>query len=305
MSNGITRALVGIVRDLTRLTGRGAERAADIERGTARFIRRDVDEKVHADHRGKREIERAGEGLQAPEHGRRTGPTPKAPVRTGLGKDVDALVALSPTLSTAIRDLQAPSLSLAERFTYLPYFPPSGKWKIAYGKGKGTFCEPNSRRITIGPDYARAGAHRVLNALAHEVGHARLSEKYPGLHNLFSREGMTRTEWVRAHYGAQMRQEGEAELTALDVRKEILGNGGPDIYPDYYYGDVYERYERGGISRHEARGEVAKYWGAKTMSTTGETYLSHYGKFYEQMWDQFGGVGHEASDRYRSWFEPL
>ncbi len=68
MSNSITRALVGIVHNLTRLTGRGAERAGDIEKGAARFIKGDVDEKVvHADHRGKREIEQAGEGLQAPE----------------------------------------------------------------------------------------------------------------------------------------------------------------------------------------------------------------------------------------------
>ncbi len=149
------------------------------------------------------------------------------------------------------------------------------------------------------------GADWVARALAHEVGHARLIEKYPGLDNLFSWEGMTRTEWVRAHCGAEMRQEGEAELTALDVRKEILGNGGPDIDPDYYYGDVYERYERGDISRHEARGEIAKYYGAKTMSLTGETYLSHYSKFYERLWFQFGGAGCGASDRYQEWFEPL
>ncbi|MFE9575270.1 hypothetical protein ACFYO1_02705 [Nocardia sp. NPDC006044] len=291
MSNSITRALAGIVHHLTRLTSRGAGGAAELDRNAARSVKRDVDEEVHADHLGKREIEQAGGGPQAPEHGTRTGPTPKTPVRTGLGKDVDEFVALSPTLSTAIRDLQA---------------SPTGKWKITYGEeGKGIFCDTAARRIILDPGYARKGSYRVVYALAHEVGHARLVEKHPGLEDLFYREGMTRIEWVQAQYRCQIRSEGEAELTALDVRKEILNNGGPDIYPDYNYGDVYERYEHGYISRHVARGEIAKYLGARTVNTTGETYTQYYGKFYYQLWDQLEGAGRGAGDRYGEWFEPL
>lgn len=189
----------------------------------------------------------------------------------------------------------------------LPYFPPSGKWKIAYGeKGKGKFCDYPARRIIIDPKIEDTS--ELTYSLAHEVGHARMFEENLGLYGaMISREGMTREKWVWSNCSAHFRCEGEAELTALETWKEILGNGGPDKRPDDAHMKIYEQYERGDISRHEARGKIGQYFATypRSSSEKGETYSTVYEEFYGQLWDKAVGAGGGASERYKSWFEPL
>ncbi len=63
MSNGVTRALGQALSELKRLTRKEAKFLADKTAGTARLVRRDVEEKVYADQRGSHEVEKAGEGM--------------------------------------------------------------------------------------------------------------------------------------------------------------------------------------------------------------------------------------------------
>ncbi|WP_157171065.1 hypothetical protein [Nocardia araoensis] len=64
----MTRILGRVLEDLKRMTRRGAEGAADMPRGAARYVRSDLDEKLHADRHGAYEIRKAGEGLRTQEH---------------------------------------------------------------------------------------------------------------------------------------------------------------------------------------------------------------------------------------------
>ncbi|MBF6182097.1 hypothetical protein [Nocardia otitidiscaviarum] len=60
MSNSVTRALVRILHDLTRLTKRGAEGVTEVDGRVVRILEGDVGAKVHADSTGGREVEQAG-----------------------------------------------------------------------------------------------------------------------------------------------------------------------------------------------------------------------------------------------------
>lgn len=68
MSNGIGRLLALVRDELKRLTRKETEGWRDTEGSATRLVRRDVDEKVHADQRGRHGVDEAGEGLRAPEH---------------------------------------------------------------------------------------------------------------------------------------------------------------------------------------------------------------------------------------------
>ena len=138
------------------------------------------------------------------------GDTPGAAggVTTGLGANIDSLIAKSDTLTNNLQQL-------------LSQKPP---WTIAYGlPGKGTFADRGSGQITVDPNNAGNPA-AVVKLLAHESGHALYT-----LDPLVPRAGLTRAQYVSKNTDRNLRDEGEATLMNAQVRNEINANGGPDV----------------------------------------------------------------------------
>lgn len=268
MSNGITRALVQIGQDLTRLTRRGAEGSADIDRDAARFVRGDVDEKLHTDRRGKHEIGQAGEGLRAPEPekgdahrgiqveregafsgeaslGDHAETNHSSLALAGFGQEVDALAQRSPSLTRMITDLRR------EQWTF--------SYKANRNLGAGTIRE--IRQITLG-GANKGNTARSVYLLSHEVGHA-TNELDPAV---WPKHRVSEEEFAALNLPRYMKSEGQAEMTALQARDEILKSGGPDIrksigfvteYDNYSRG-IYEEYRNESLSWEEAADKISR-----------------------------------------------
>ncbi|MGW4095010.1 hypothetical protein [Nocardia sp. NPDC004750] len=84
MSNGMIRAITRAMEELKRLTRKETQAWRDTEESMTRLVRRDIDEKVNLDQRGRREVEEAGEGLGA--QGQGTG-VDRAPGARAQGTD--------------------------------------------------------------------------------------------------------------------------------------------------------------------------------------------------------------------------
>lgn len=188
-------------------------------------------------------------------------------VTTGLGADVDAVVAKSPTLTANIDELK------------------KAGWTIEYGEaGKGSFADRTKKTIVVDPNEKDSPA-TVTQTLAHESGHA-LYEKDPYV----PPDGLTKEQYVEANTKRDLKDEGEATLTNVQVRNEINENGGPDIG---IAGTQTEEYEAIAAKypeakdRDTARGEIGDVFakGEKT-STTGQTYEEYYSKTYSDHYDE-------------------
>lgn len=132
--------------------------------------------------------------------------TPPPPVTTGLGLAVDEMVAKSPTLTRNLEALQADG------------------WTIEYGEaGKGSYCDRNAKKIVV-DEGGQGDTAGVVQTLAHESGHARYTpDPY------VPPDGLTKDQYVTANVARDLRDEGEATITNLKVRDELLAAGQPDI----------------------------------------------------------------------------
>jgi type VI secretion system secreted protein VgrG len=185
-------------------------------------------------------------------------PTVSVPaVETGLGSEVDKLVAKSPSL-------QKDWLKLKEE-----------GWKTSYGgAGKGSFVDRKRRLITI--DGSENGKPReTVLSLSHEVGHARYS---------YTRDYSSKEAFVN---GA-LADEGAATLNNIKVRREILANGGPDIgiagNPANHaaYNAAYDQALKDG-DLSNARHSIGQIFGkGERTSNTGQSYADYYGAWYDK-----------------------
>jgi type VI secretion system secreted protein VgrG len=141
------------------------------------------------------------------------GPTAGAAVvNTGFGSAVDALVSKSPSLSSRMATLKQQG------------------WQIVFGpKGtSGSNCDRRHRTITIGPD-CQDNPTELVARLSHETGHA-LNPNHPGSDGNYVEQGtLSKDQFVSQNVNRELQDEGEATLCAVQVRNEILANGGPDI----------------------------------------------------------------------------
>lgn len=196
-----------------------------------------------------------------------SGGAPAPAPATGLGAGVDGLVAKSPTLSDKIDRLQKDG------------------WEIVPREGGGSECDKTNKKIYIDTKN-KSGADQT-RSLAHEAGHADYTaDPYVPM------AGKTKQEYVDANVKTQLKDEGEATLTNIEVREEIKANGGPDIglsgnsanHPKYE--SAYEDYTKSG-DRDKAREEIGGIFadGEKT-STTGESYRDYYADTYEKHYDK-------------------
>jgi hypothetical protein len=192
-------------------------------------------------------------------------PVPKAPkpqtddIAPGLGTSANAILAKSPTLQ---RDLE----DLAEQ-----------NWIVLYGEpGKGSFVQRSSdmpSRIVLDGIY-KENAPGTIQTLAHEVGHA----KYMFTVDLTNKA---------ACLDSFLSDEGAATLKNIEVQREVLANGGPDIGiagdPRNHsaYNRVYDGYLKSGNAR-TARRDIGSIFGSgEYTSNTRQTYGSYYGDWCE------------------------
>ncbi|WP_460697318.1 hypothetical protein [Nocardia thraciensis] len=249
--------------DVGELGARPSSAGADHCRYVARTF-------TDADQTGAGPLKHAMNDTATPE------PRGEIPVKpTGLGSEVDALVAKSPMLTTAIRDLQHEG------------------WSIRYGFANGSYTDlgfdstRNTKNKEIILDGRKAtNSPRATGTLAHEVGHARYGHE-PHV----SRARRTKEEWLRLNVDARLRGEGEAVLVNAQARREILDNDGPDIgisgrYSEEYI-EIYDRYARGELSRSQARTEVSSFYGSERRSTDGEYYRDFLVQYWRDHWDRW------------------
>jgi len=183
-------------------------------------------------------------------------------VTTGLGKDVDDLVAKSPTLAEKLADLQKKG------------------WTIKYGQpGAGTYANRDTKEIVVDPN-GKGNPAGVVQSLAHESGHAGYS-----LEPEVPQGSLTKDQYVQQNVNRHLKDEGEATLTNIQVAEEIKANGGPDIgiagVNGPKYQDIYDKYPDP-ADRDKARNEIGQVYGTgEHTSTNGQTYNDYYGAYYK------------------------
>jgi type VI secretion system secreted protein VgrG len=149
------------------------------------------------------------------------------------------------------------------------------KWDIEYGPaGGGSFANRNNNKITIDGDLQNdpLGAAEII---AHEVGHAR----YPHVEDRSSKA---------AYVGGYLADEGAATLKNIQVQREIIANGGPDIglagnqinHPAY--NAAYDQYLKDGNAAAARSAIGAIYGTGETDSVTHQPYQDYYGGFYDK-----------------------
>ncbi|WP_227999951.1 hypothetical protein [Nocardia australiensis] len=176
--------------------------------------------------------------------------------------DCDDLIALSPSLTSLINDLQHRG------------------WKIQYPStdAPGSYVDYLKKRIYIQKEHQRSRPEEQAGVIAHEVGHARLP---PVVRPSFYAKGPT--EWVAQDKKLFMRGEGEATMFTCEIRSEIIRNGGPEIVvPGFHeseYVKIHGRVTNGEISRGQGVDEMAKLFETEITSTKDMPY----GEFYEKI----------------------
>jgi hypothetical protein len=204
-------------------------------------------------------------------------PKQEAPrITTGLGKEVDDIINMSPTM----RELWAKAQK--------------ENWKIEFTdkissradpKGKTIFLNKNDvNRVDQSPAQIAA---KLTSLLSHEIGHA-ATPFSPTL------RGRTREEFVEKNTEQDVRHEATASFLNAQARWEIKNGdpAGPDIGVrggfDEEYLKIYDRYLYGDLTQEQAIAEMAA-WAAKeprrhddgTVGTTEEVFARRNAKYYE------------------------
>ncbi|RMF38901.1 MAG: hypothetical protein D6754_06485, partial [Alphaproteobacteria bacterium] len=184
----------------------------------------------------------------------------------GAGPSIGDLIAMSPTLSRQLRELQADG------------------WTIVDGPaGGGSSTNRSTKTITIDSAH-RANPTDYVRSLSHEAGHAVQANDYTPM------AGHTRDEYVTANRDHQLDGEGRATLNNARVRGEIQDAGGPDIGISGTRTNEYQRIadqaDAGTITDEQAAHQIGQQIGQhETTSTTHENYNDYYSHFYENRWD--------------------
>jgi len=194
-------------------------------------------------------------------------PASPPPAATGLGDDVDAIAAKSPILEANIKALQA-----------------SG-WAISYGPaGKGSYTDRKAKQIVIDSSQKNSPTS-VVQTLAHESGHARYTpDPYT------PPTGLTKDQYVQANVDHSLKDEGEATMTNVQVRDQILQNGGPDIgvagAQSSQYEAIAQQYPNPS-QRDQAREAIGQVFanGEHPSTDPSSTYGQYYAKPFSDYWD--------------------
>ncbi|WP_354384636.1 DUF4150 domain-containing protein [Paracidovorax avenae] len=176
---------------------------------------------------------------------------------SGLGAKVDELIGKSPTLQQDLEHLQKDG------------------WKIEYGKeGGGSFADRATKTITLDGNL-QTDPNLATQTLSHEVGHANYG---------FQPDFSSKEAYVRG----TLADEGAATMKNIEVQREVLANGGPNIGiagdPANHaaYNTAYDQYLVDGNAA-AARDNMGKVFGSGELtSTTKQPYANYYGDWYDQ-----------------------
>jgi len=207
--------------------------------------------------------------------GRGTCPvTPESTPPTGLGPGVDDLVRKSPTLRASVAAL----VDLGWSFMYGELAPLPG----------GYTDEPN--KLIVLDASRREDPVMALQTLSHEVGHA-LYQMPPEI----PMDGLGREDFIEQNFRRDQMNEGEAILTQLEIRQEILDatggamlDTGVDIGisggADALYLDAFENAPFD--DRDALRLELGQIQSANEVTgTTLQPYEDFYSEQYATKWD--------------------
>jgi uncharacterized Zn-binding protein involved in type VI secretion len=184
-------------------------------------------------------------------------PAAASPLKGKLGDNVDTLIVKSPTLVKNLKTLE------------------SQGWKIDYGTtGGGSFANRREKTITLDSNL-KGDEKQATQVLAHEVGHA-----------LHPYEQDTRSR--QAYLNGTLDDEGAATLKNIQVQREIIQAGGPNIriagdeknHPSYE--EAYNQFQKDGNYQAAIRKIGAKFGTNEFTSTTGQNYADYYGGWYDK-----------------------
>lgn len=173
-----------------------------------------------------------------------------------------------------VREIASQSPTLVEQLQSLK----ADGWRFEMGWGKGTYTDPQNRIINMDPLTEMFSPGEIVHSIAHEVGHA-IAEQ-PRI-RLWSREAFIRE---------QLTAEGDAEMNAIKVRREIVANGGADPVlereeDDEHFQRVYDAYLEAGSTPEayqEAIRAIGQEYSVSTMSGTTQTYYQYYRDMYDK-----------------------
>lgn len=196
-------------------------------------------------------------------------PTVLIGVMSGLGPSVDGMLAKGPKLANKIADLQREG------------------WTIKWGTpGKGTYCNPATQEIVVDPNKLGNDAG-IVRSLSHEAGHAAY-DREPEI----PKGTLTRDEYVRQNTKRDLKDEGEATISNIEARDEILSNGGPDIGISGSQSDKYDEIASkhdldDPADRDKAREEIGDAFakGEHPSTDPAKNYEDYYGDHYKKKYD--------------------
>lgn len=179
---------------------------------------------------------------------------------SGLGEGADRLIEQSPTLQADLKKLEDEG------------------WKIEYGpKGEGSACYRQSDPPTIVLDgNLKNDPRQAVQVLSHEVGHATYAYK-PDYSNLDN------------YVNGALVDEGAATMKNIEVQREILANGGPDIgiagngANHAQYNSINDAALKSGdaAGARAQIGEIFRNGEIASTSGAGQTYGQYYGDWYK------------------------
>lgn len=147
--------------------------------------------------------------------------------------------------------------------------------EVIWGQaGKGTYLVP-AEKIVIDENAIGQGA-RIARSLSHEVGH-----------HLFTEPSDPTTK--QSYVNSKLRGEAAATLSNVQVQREIVAAGGPDIGVSgtgnrpQQYGAIAVELQAGRINRSQAIEQIAEVFKTEAPSVGPHAnYELYYGAFYDQ-----------------------
>ena len=177
---------------------------------------------------------------------------------SGLGESTDRLIEKSPTLQADLEKLKEEG------------------WEVQYGEAdKGSSCNREKKLITLDGNLQN-DPKKAVQVLSHEVGHA----TYPYRDDYSS---------LDKYVNGTLADEGAATIKNIQVQREILTNGGPDIgiagnaANHAEYNRIYDTALKSGdaAGARAQIGEIFRTGEIASPSGAGQTYEQYYGDWYK------------------------
>ncbi|WNV15241.1 XVIPCD domain-containing protein [Stenotrophomonas maltophilia] len=195
-------------------------------------------------------------GLPQPQEGGRPGAA-RRPASPLDDPSLAPLLAKSPTLQAGLAQARREGIVV--------------QWGTA---GEGTYLVPGVK-IVIDENAIGQGT-RLARSLSHEVGH-----------HLFTEPSNRASK--QAYVDSELRGEAPATLSNVQVQREIVAGGGPDIGVSgtgsrpQQYGTIAAELQAGRINRSQALGQIAEVFKTEAPSVGPHaTYELYYGDFYDR-----------------------